>query len=68
MVMDASQKAKVEEYINNNEQGRWYWKLADTVADLDNINVNNYAAGSTCLVVATKDVYILNTQKEWAVL
>ena len=34
MVMDASQKAKVEEYINNNEQGRWYWKLADTVADL----------------------------------
>jgi hypothetical protein len=42
--------------------------IADTVADLDNINVNNYAAGSTCLVVATKDVYILNTQKEWAVL
>lgn len=31
------------------------------VADLDNINVNNYATGSTCLVVATKDVYILNT-------
>lgn len=42
--------------------------IADTVADLNNINVNNYAAGSTCLVVATKDVYILNTQKEWAVL
>ncbi len=42
--------------------------IADTVADLNNINVNNYAAGSACLVVATKDVYILNTQKEWAIL
>lgn len=42
--------------------------IADTVADLPNINVKNYAAGSTCLVTATKDVYILNTQKEWVVL
>lgn len=42
--------------------------IADTVADLPNINVNNYAAGSSCLVIATQDVYILNTQKQWVVL
>ena len=34
MVMDIDKKAKVEEYINNNEQEKWYWKLAETVADL----------------------------------
>lgn len=32
--MDADKKTKVEEYINNNEQEKWFWKLAETVADL----------------------------------
>ena len=54
------QNGKIEAYVAE--------LIADTVEDLDDINVNNYAAGSTCLVVATKDVYILNTQKEWEVL
>ncbi len=34
MTMDAEKKAKVEEYINENEQTQWFWKLADVVEDL----------------------------------
>lgn len=34
MAMDVEKKAKVEEYINENEQTQWFWKLAETVADL----------------------------------
>lgn len=34
MVMDAQQKSKVEAYIDENEKKKWYWGLADTVADL----------------------------------
>ena len=32
--MDIEKKAKVEEYINNNEQTQWLWVLAETVANL----------------------------------
>lgn len=32
--MDADKKTKVEEYINNNEQTQWFWKIAETVAEL----------------------------------
>lgn len=34
MAMDVEKRAKVEEYINENEQTQWFWKLAETVADL----------------------------------
>ena len=34
MTMDAEKMAKVEEYIHENEQTQWFWKLAETVADL----------------------------------
>lgn len=34
MAMDVEKKAKVEEFIETNEQTKWYWKLAETVADL----------------------------------
>lgn len=34
MSMNVEKKAKVEEYINNNEQEKWFWKLAETIADL----------------------------------
>ena len=34
MAMNAEQKAKVEEYIDENEKKKWYWDVADTVADL----------------------------------
>ena len=32
--MDAEKKAKVEEYINNNEETQWFWAIAETVAEL----------------------------------
>ena len=34
MTLDTDKKTKVEEYINIHEQEKWYWKLAETVADL----------------------------------
>lgn len=39
--------------------------MADTVADLDNIDTKDDQPGTTCLVLATSSVYMLNTNKEW---
>jgi hypothetical protein len=30
--MDSEKKIKVEKYISKNEQEKWYWKIAETVA------------------------------------
>lgn len=38
--------------------------VVDTEADLLNVPINN-APGSTCIVVETSDVYMLNTDKKW---
>jgi len=32
--MDIDKKTKVKEYINDNEQTKWYWKFVETIADL----------------------------------
>lgn len=34
MTMNSEEKTKVEEYISKNEQEKWYWKIAETIADL----------------------------------
>ena len=34
MTMDIDKKTKVKEYINDNEQTKWYWKFVETIADL----------------------------------
>ena len=38
--------------------------VADTEADIEFLP-DHYAAGSTCTIVSTSDVYMLNTQKQW---
>lgn len=45
--------------------------LADSDADIANLPTKASAgieAGSTCIVVATSEVYILNNQDEWVKL
>jgi len=45
--------------------------LADSNADIANLPTKASAgieAGSTCIVVATSEVYILNNQDEWVKL
>lgn len=45
--------------------------LADSNADIANLPTKASAgieAGSTCIVVATSEVYILNNQDEWTKL
>lgn len=34
MPLDAEKKAKVENYVEEKEQKNWFWKLAETIADL----------------------------------
>ena len=38
--------------------------VADTPADLADLPTNN-APGSTCIVISTSEVYMLNNNKEW---
>lgn len=38
--------------------------VADTTADVADLPTNN-APGSTCIVIETADVYMLNNKKEW---
>lgn len=38
--------------------------VADTEADVANLPTNN-APGSTCIIIETSDVYMLNNKKEW---
>lgn len=39
--------------------------ICDTVSDLDGIDVAKASSGSTALVIATKELYILNNAKQW---
>lgn len=41
--------------------------VADTDADIANIPTY-YTPGSTCIVVESSEVFMLNNQKEWKVL
>lgn len=38
--------------------------VVDTLADVANLPTNN-APGSTCIVIETSDVYMLNNKEEW---
>lgn len=39
--------------------------VADTLADLDAINIKSISPGSSCIILETAQVFILNTKKEW---
>jgi len=39
--------------------------LVDNESDISSINTKRVDPGSTCLVAATGDVYILNNEKQW---
>lgn len=51
-------------YYYNKKEGL----IADTEADLDLINKNNLNPGETCIIIATSQVYMLDTNKEWKLL
>lgn len=42
--------------------------IADTDADVQDIPVDLYEPGTTCIVIENSTVYMLNTQKEWKLL
>ena len=39
--------------------------IADTEADLADINTSNFSAGTICIVIENSSVYMLNTEKTW---
>lgn len=41
--------------------------ICDAVEDLSKLPVNSASAGSVAYVIATGDVYMLNSKKEWEV-
>lgn len=41
-----------------------YEFICDTEDDIENLS-KNCAAGSTAFVIETKDVYMLNSKREW---
>ena len=44
--------------------------LADTAADVSSLPTTeeDIAVGSSCLVIGTGDVYILNSQRQWVAI
>lgn len=40
--------------------------ICDSLEDKDAIDVSKLAPGSTALVIATKEEYILNNEKQWS--
>ncbi len=52
-----SQRGEVEAYVME--------LVCDTEADVETLPTVNCAAGSSCLVIETSNVYILNSKKEW---
>jgi hypothetical protein len=39
--------------------------MADTVADLDTIDISGDQPGTTCIIVGNSSVYMLDTDKVW---
>jgi len=39
--------------------------VCDTTADVANLPTKNCDPGSSCLVIGTSEVYVLNTQRHW---
>jgi len=52
-----SQRGEVEAYVME--------LVCDTEADVSNLPTENCEAGSSCLVIESSNVYILNSEKEW---
>lgn len=42
--------------------------VVDKEADVANVPVNTYLPGSTCIVIESSNVYMLNNEKEWKLL
>lgn len=51
---------KVMPYVNE--------LVADTLDDLEKINVSTLAPGSICIIIDSSQVFMLNTQREWVQL
>lgn len=56
-----------KDQVSNSKEKTFY---ADTVSDVANLPTeeSEVAIGSTCLVIATGDVYMLNSSRTWEVL
>lgn len=52
-----SQRGEVEAYVME--------LVCDTEVDVATLPTVNCEAGSTCLVIETSNVYVLNSKKEW---
>lgn len=39
--------------------------ILDTIADLDSIIAESCSPGSTCFIIETSSVYMLDNNKEW---
>jgi hypothetical protein len=52
-----SQRGEVEAYVME--------LVCDTEADVSTLPTSNCAAGSTCLVIESSNVYVLNSEKVW---
>lgn len=42
--------------------------VADTESDVSKISTSSISPGSTCIVIETSNVYMLNSSKEWKLL
>ncbi|MDO5346572.1 MAG: hypothetical protein Q4E91_12615 [Lachnospiraceae bacterium] len=53
--------------VKNGNDLDWNYKrfICDTTEDKDEIDVSKIAPGSTALVIATKEEFILNNEKKW---
>lgn len=53
--------------LNSSKQ---YDFMADTAADISSLPTteDEVAIGSGCLVIATGDVYVLNSQRQWVAI
>ena len=57
----------VKSQLNSSEEKDFYADAAADVADLPKMD-DGIAPGSTCLVIATSDVYMLDSTDTWKVL
>lgn len=57
----------VKSQLNSSEERDFYADAAADVADLPK-KADGVAPGSTCLVIATSDVYMLDSTDNWKVL
>ena len=60
MIILTSQSGKIMTYVNSYQ--------ADVEEDVEKIDLKEAAPGSSCLVLETGNVYMLNSEKQWVLL